>query len=466
VLFRIEEQLKSPVTIVICMKKINLAAYKQEAKTMIELGYPIVISQLGIIAMGVADTIQVGQIEGKSAVSVSASGFVNSLVFTVAIIPIITLNIIAPMISKAQAEENESDIRLLFQSGMRISWYLGSITVLLCLIMGFFFNKLGQEPEVVSLAFYYNILMSVSMIPLLLFTSLRQLSDGLGKTKMAMVITISAVFLNVVLNYLLINGIGFFPRLELIGSGIATSVSRIYMAVALWILIHRDADFKPYTIKAKDNFDQLIKKIIKIGVPAGLQGFFEVGVFSAAVVIIGWFGKYQQAAHMIAINMCSVTYMMVTGIASAGGIRVGHFWGLKDRKQMVVAGNTALGISGSFMALCATVFFIFPQFLIGLYTSEAQVVPVATVLLLLGGIFQLSDGLQATALGILRGISDVNFPTLITLFAYWVVGLPIGYLLGNYYDLKAAGIWMGLTAGLTASAILLCWRFFKMVRKV
>jgi multidrug resistance protein, MATE family len=376
------------------------------------------------------------------------------------------LGIIAPMISKAKAEENELEIRLLFQSGMRISWFLGGITVILCLIMGFFFDKLGQEPEVVSIAFYYNILMSVSMIPLLLFVALRQLSDGLGRTKMAMVITISAVFLNILLNWLLINGIWIFPKLELIGSGIATSTSRIYMAVALWFMIHNELLFKTYTLKAKDDFQGLIKRILRIGLPSGLQGFFEVGVFSAAVVIIGWYGKYQQAAHMIAINMCSVTYMMVTGIAASGGIRVGHFWGLKDKKQMMVAGNTALLMGGGFMAVCATVFFIFPQFLIHLYTSDAQVVPVATVLLLLGGIFQLSDGLQATALGILRGISDVNFPTLITLFAYWIVGLPIGYFLGNYYDLKAAGIWMGLTAGLTASAILLCWRFFRMVRNM
>lgn len=448
------------------MKKINLTAYKQEAKTMLQLGYPIVISQLGIVAMGVADTIQVGQIEGKSALSVSASGLVNSLVFTVAIVPLITLGIVAPMISKAKAEQDDAKIRLLFQSGMRISWFLGGITVLLCLIMSFFFDKLGQASEVVSLAFYYNILMSVSMIPLLLFVALRQLSDGLGRTKMAMVITISAVFLNILLNYFLINGIGFFPRLELIGSGIATSVSRVYMAVALWFLIHNEAEFKTYTIKAKDDFSQSIKKILSIGIPSGLQGFFEVGVFSAAVVIIGWYGKYQQAAHTIAISMCSVTYMMVTGIASAGGIRVGHFWGLKDRKQMMIAGNTALSISGSFMAVCAAVFFIFPQFLIGLYTKDAEVVPCATVLLLLGGIFQLSDGLQATALGILRGISDVNFPTFVTLFAYWIVGLPIGYLLGNYFDLQAAGIWIGLTLGLTASAILLCWRFFKMIKKV
>jgi multidrug resistance protein, MATE family len=448
------------------MKKIDIKAYKQEVRTMLELGYPIIISQLGIIAMGVADTIQVGQIEGKSAVSVSASGFVNTLVFTVAIIPLITLGIIAPMISKAKAEDNETEIRQLFKAGKRVSWYLGAATVVICLIVGFFFDKLGQASEVTSIAFGYNILMSVSMIPLLYFVANRQLSDGLGRTKIAMVITISAVFLNVLLNWLLINGVGIFPRLELIGSGIATSISRLYMAGALWYLIHKEALFKPYTRPTKDDFQHLIKKILSIGLPSGLQGFFEVGVFSAAVVIIGWYGKYQQAAHMIAINMCSVSYMMVTGIASAGGIRVGHFWGLKDKRQMMVAGKTALCLGGGFMAVSALIFFVFPQFLIGLYTKDVEVVPVASVLLLLGGIFQISDGLQATALGILRGISDVNFPTLITLFSYWVVGLPIGYFLGNYYDMKAAGVWMGLTAGLTASAVLLCWRFFQRVKKI
>ena len=210
----------------------------------------------------------------------------------------------------------------------------------------------------------------------------------------------------------------------------------------------------------------MIFKIFKIGLPSGLQGFFEVAVFAAAVVVIGWYGKYQQASHQIAINMCSVTYMMITGLASAGGIRVGHYWGLHDRKQILVAGNTALGISAIFMFFCAGIFFVFHDFLINLYTSDANVVPIATTLLIIGGFFQISDGLQATALGILRGIAEVNIPTAITLFAYWVVGLPTGYLLAQYYHLNAAGVWLGLTAGLTVSAVLLCWRFYAMVKKI
>lgn len=448
------------------MKNVDLKSYKKEAIEMIRLGLPIVVSQLGIVAMGVADTIQVGNIEGKSAVSVAASGLSNSLIFTVAIIGLLALGVVAPMISKAEAEKNTEEITLLLKATKRVALYLGFFTFFLCFTLGFFLDILGQDVEVVAVAEPYNRVIALSILPMLIFVGLRQLSDGLGKTQLAMAVTISALLLNILLNWILINGIGFFPRLELLGAGIATLISRIYMAGALWWIIRRDLIFKPYLSPSTGDLQHLIKKILKIGLPSGMQGFFEVAVFAGAVVIIGWYGKYEQAAHQIAINMCSVTYMMVTGIAAAGGIRVGHFWGLHDRRQILISGNAALLMGGSFMAICALIFFIFNQFLIGLYTADANVVPVATTLLLIGGIFQLSDGLQATALGILRGIADVNVPTGITLFAYWVVGLPIGYFLGQYYGLTAAGVWIGLTAGLTVSAILLCWRFYGMVRRM
>ena len=448
------------------MKNIDIKAYKKEALVMFQLGLPIVVSQLGIVAMGVADTIQVGSIEGKSAVSVAASGLSNSLIFTIAIIGLLALGVVAPMISKAEAEKNTEEINLLLKATKRVSLYLGFFTFFLCFTLGFFLDRLGQDAEVVAIAEPYNRVIALSILPMLIFVGLRQLSDGLGKTQMAMAVTLSALLLNILLNWLLINGIGFLPRLELLGAGVATLLSRIYMALALWWIIRRDPIFKPYLSPTTGDFQHLIKKILKIGLPSGMQGFFEVAVFAGAVVIIGWYGKYEQAAHQIAINMCSVTYMMVTGIAAAGGIRVGHFWGLHDRHQILISGNAALLIGGGFMALCAMIFFIFNQFLIGLYTTDTNVVPVATTLLLIGGVFQLSDGLQATALGILRGIADVNVPTGITLFAYWVVGLPIGYFLGQYYGLTAAGVWIGLTAGLTVSALLLCWRFYGMVRRM
>ena len=444
----------------------NLQTLKKEAIEMLQLGLPIIIGQLGMVAMGVADTIQVGQLVGKSAVSVAASGLSNSLFFTIAVVGLLALGVVAPMISKAKAEGNELEIRLLFRAAIRVALYLGLVIGISCFSLGFFFEILGQDTDVVALAKPYNMVISLSVIPMFLFNAFRQLSDGLGKTRLAMVVTVTALLLNILLNWVLINGIWFFPRLELLGAGIATLLSRIYMMMALWFSIKKESYFTDYLIPVKENFNRLVKQILKIGLPSGMQGFFEVAIFAGAVVIIGWYGKYQQAAHQIAINMCSVTYMMVTGVAAAGGIRVGHFWGLKDRQMIILSGSTALIIGASFMALCAAIFFIFNNYLVQLYTTDGQVVPVAITLLIIGGFFQLSDGIQATALGILRGIADVNVPTGITLFAYWVVGLPIGLILGQWYGLKAAGVWIGLTAGLTASALLLCWRFYAMVKRI
>jgi multidrug resistance protein, MATE family len=443
-----------------------LKKYQTEASEMFRLSLPIIISQLGIVGMGVADTIQVGQIEGKSAISVAASGLSNSLFFTFAVVGLLALGVVAPMISKAEAEENRSEINHLFHAALRVALILGVITLVLCLILSFFLSSLGQDAEVIALARPFSWIITLSVIPLFLFAALRQLSDGLGKTQLAMYVTLSALLLNIGLNHLLIHGIGFFPQMGVLGAAVATFFSRIFMASALWFLIQKEALFKPYLTKTKANIDNLVQKIIKIGVSAGMQGFFEVAVFAGAVVIIGWYGKYQQAAHQIAISLCSIPYMMVTGVSAAGGIRVGHFWGLKDRKMIVLSGTTALLIAGGFMALCATIFFTFYNPLIALYTADVTVVPTAISLLIIGGFFQMSDGLQVTALGILRGISDVNIPTGITLFAYWVVGLPIGLLLAQYYKLEAAGVWIGLTAGLTTSAVLLCWRFYSMVKKM
>ena len=443
-----------------------LENYKTEAKTMLHIGTPIVIGQLGLIAMGVADTIQVGMIPQKGAVSVAAAGVVNSLFFTIAVVGLIAIGVVAPMISKAQAENNALQIKTLYQSVLRVALILGTAVCLLTSGMTFFLDALKQDPEVVALAKPFSYLISLSAIPMFLFIAIRQLSDGFEKTRLAMVVTVTALFLNVSINAIVINGWWIFPPMGLRGAGCATLIARIYMMSAMWFFVQRDVQFAPFLKKTKEVKANLVSHILKIGLPAGMQGFFEVAVFAAAVIIIGWYGKYQQAAHLIAINMCSVTYMMVTGIATAGGIRVGHFFGLKDREGMRVAGKTALSISGSFMFLCAALFIVFPKWFVGLYTDDVNVVPFAIQLLIIGGFFQISDGLQTTALGLLRGVSDVNVPTFITLFAYWVVGLPIGYLLGNYYGLQANGVWIGLTAGLTASAALLNWRFYRLVRRM
>ncbi|MEY4935392.1 MAG: hypothetical protein RIS64_1751 [Bacteroidota bacterium] len=438
--------------------KIN--QYKQEIRALFQLGLPIIVSQLGTVAMGVADTIQVGQIPNKSADAVAAAGLSNVLVFTIAIIGILALSVIAPMISKAIAEDKPNEVRDLYQASMRVAWLMAPISAMICIGMAFCLPFLKQDADVVALAIPFTGVISISILPLFLFSAMRQLTDGCGDTRMAMLVTLTALGLNIFLNWVLI------PHFGLVGSGFATLISRSFMALGLWLFIRQKLDYKSFIDKSKNNLKPYITRILTTGLPSGMQGFFEVAVFGAAVLLIGAYGKYQQAAHQIALNMCSVSYMMVTGVAVAGSIRVGHFWGLKDKEAMRCAGTAALILSTCVMSCSAILFFMMPKQLVHLYTDDVKVVSIAVELLIIGSFFQLSDGFQATSMGILRGIADVNQPTILSIFAYWVVGLPLGWVFAEQFGMESRGVWLGLTASLTLLAALLGWRFYAQLKKI
>jgi multidrug resistance protein, MATE family len=441
-------------------KNMKKTLYKQEIRELFQLGLPIVVSQLGTVAMGVADTIQVGQIPNKSADAVAAAGLSNVLVFTIAIIGILALGVIAPMISKAIAEDKPDEVGDLYQAAMRVAWLMAPISAIICIGMAFCLPFLNQDADVVALAIPFTVVISISILPLYLFSAMRQLTDGCGDTRMAMLVTLGALGLNIFLNWLLI------PHFGLLGSGFATLISRSVMAIGLWFFIQQKIDYQSFINDSKANLKPYITRILTTGLPSGMQGFFEIAVFGAAVLLIGAYGKYQQAAHQIALNMCSISYMMITGVAAAGSIRVGHFWGLKDKDAMRRAGTTALILSTCVMSCSAILFFMIPKQLVYLYTTDIKVVSIAVELLIIGSFFQLSDGFQATAMGILRGISDVNQPTILSIFAYWVVGLPVGWVLAERFGMESRGVWVGLTASLTLLAGLLCWRFYAQLKKM
>jgi MATE family multidrug resistance protein len=298
--------------------------------------------------------------------------------------------------------------------------------------------------------------------------AIKQFSDGLSHTRVSMIVTIAGLLLNVFLNWVFIFGKLGFPALGLNGAGIATLVVRIFMSVAMLAYIFRAKLFSAYIISppAGYSFFPLIKKITKLGLPGGMQLFFEVGAFSGAAVIAGWLGTIPLAAHQIAINLASITYMVAAGISSAGAIRVGQAVGIGNQAKIVRAGTVSIVLAVAFMAVACLVFLTLNYTLVRLYIQDQEVVTLAASLLIIGGFFQLSDGVQVVGLGILRGIEDVNMPTIIALFAYWVIGLPLGYVLGFTFGMNIQGIWLGLLTGLTVSAILLTIRFYKLSYRV
>lgn len=470
-------------------------------KQTIVLASPIVVGQLGVMLMGLADTIQVGQMKTGAAESLGASGMAGSIFFTIAIVGLICLQIVAPMISTAEAEGDYAGVGRLLRANIRVAFFLSIITIGLIAVAGYFYDVFKQTEVNRALTLPYLALIAISVLPIFLFSAFKSFTDGLQKTSVAMYITLGALLFNIVFNHIFINGLGPIPAMGLFGAGIATLLARILMVASLAWYIFKQGRFERYLSGAslddasaqKPIFDdgssfigepslidkstsdldyvskspwELEKKILTIGVPSGMQGFFEIATFGMAVVMMGWISVSAQAAHIVAINMASLTYMMATGIAAAGGILVGTDIGERNRGGIFTSGNAALLLSIVFMGFCALVFYFGRGILVRAYTEEQAVIDIAVTLVVWGAIFQLFDGIQAVSLGLLRGLQDVNIPTAITIFSYWGIGIPMSYYVGISLGIGAVGIWMGLTASLVCSSILLSWRFYARAKTV
>ena len=444
-----------------------LLTYRAEIADTLRLSIPIIIAQLGVVLMGVTDNLFVGRLLG--AVPLGSAGLANSLSFLMSGIGVGALPVVAALVSKARSQNDPATINRLFRAGLRVALLLSVILGAFSVLLAYNFDVFGQTPEVTRLARNFMLILSASLLPLLIFVAARQLCDGLRYPRVAMAITLSALLVNAGFNYVLIKGIGPFPALGLMGSALSTLISRTFMAGAMLLYVYRADRFKAYLKPELSNLSPTsdVWMILKLGVPGGLTFFFEIATFSLAVVIVGWLGEDRLAAHQIAINMASVTYMMATGISSAAAIRVSAAVGLGSQEGVLRAGIAAFMLSVSFMSIAALLFLTANDWLVTLYIRDnPAVMTIAASLVIMAGFFQLSDGVQVVALGTLRGLSDVNVPTLISLFSYWVVALPLSYVLAFPFKMDAIGVWIGLLAGLTIAAVLLAWRFFRKARRM
>ena len=320
---------------------------------------------------------------------------------------------------------------------------------------------LFRSQAIVAPAILYMQVLGLSMIPLMLFQSFRQFAEGVSFLKPAMVITLIANLVNVFVNWVFIFGNLGAPALGLTGAGIATFSSRIFMAVCLVVVVMTAPSLKRFdpSLRYRKLDFSMMKQLLGIGIPGACQYFFEVSAFTASSVIVGWMGARELAAHQIALNLGSISFMGAMGISAAGTIRVSNALGRGSAVDVRAAGFSAAFLCAVFMGLAGLIFVSLRNFLPGLYSLDPQVIDMAAGLLIVVAFFQLSDGTQAVGVGILRGITDMRIPTLLTLAAYWVIGLPAGYILAFNFDLGIMGIWYGLLIGLSASALLMMLRF-------
>lgn len=437
---------------------------REHFKTTFHLAYPVMLSQLGQVSVGVADSMMVGRL---GALPLAAASLGNSIFFVIMMFGIGVSMGITPLVSVADGKSKPKRIARLFSHGLWINLATGLVLTLIVLGLSQGLHFLNQPGEVVALAVPYLLIITASLIPLMVFQTFKQLAEGLSQTRQAMYITIFSNLVNVFLNWVLIWGKFGFPELGLNGAGWATLISRMVMMVLMGGYILYSQRYKIYHLRLrypKASFP-MVSRILKIGIPTGFQFIFEVSAFSTAAIMMGWIGVNALAGHQIALNLASISYMMATGLSTAGMIRVSNQIGKGNLKGMREAGMVVFGMVIAFMLICAVLFFAFRFFLPTLYIDDPEVIALSASLLIIAGFFQLSDGVQVVGLGVLRGLEDVKVPTLVTLMAYWVLGLPLGYLLAFEFGWAEKGVWIGLLTGLTITAVLLFYRFHQLSKR-
>lgn len=441
--------------------------YKPHYRESLKLAIPVVISQLGHMLTQASDSIIIGHFSGTAAlagVSLATSIFVIAMVIGLGISYAIT-----PLIAQQNGGGNYVECGRLLSNSLFLNIISGIVLCLgICFGFDLLLDHLDQSPDVVVQAKPFLTLLGISLIPMLIFNTFKQFAEGLGFTKQAMFISIWGNVLNICLGVIFVKGMFGIKPMGIRGVGYSTLIDRSTMAVIMGFYVVRSANFQKYiadfTIRSINRIRSF--QLLKIGLPVGLQYTFEVSAFGGAAILIGTISPAAQAAHQIAINLAAMTYMMASGISAAAAIKAGNNFGAKNYQGLRSSAISSYHIVIVFMTITALIFITCNQWLPWIYTSDKQVIAIAAQLLILAGIFQLFDGTQVIGLGILRGMGDVNVPTYITFLVYWVLGLPVGYLLGIHYHMGVNGVWYGLVLGLMAASLLLFVRFQMISKKL
>lgn len=452
----------------------NLSQYTKEFSYNLRLAYPIILGMLGHTIVGIVDVIMVGKLGPTELAAVSLG---NSFIFIAMSLGIGFSTAITPLAAEADGKNDIVEGRSVFHHGLFLCAILG---VTLFLIIFFFkplISFMGQPDIVVEMAKPYLDIVAFSLVPLIIFQGYKQFADGKSETKYSMWATIIGNVIHVVINYFLIYGIWFFPKMGIVGAAIGTIVSRIVMVIYIHYIMALKPKFHPYfaNFSIKEIKAKMLRKIIDLGFPSAMQMFFEVGLFTGAIWLSGLLGTTSQAANQIALSLASLTFMFAMGLSVAVMIRVGNQKGRMDFIKLQVVARSIFLLAILVEIVFALIFIVFYKYLPQVFVDvndvnhlveTQEVIYIASQLLFVAAFFQISDGIQVVVLGALRGLQDVKIPMYITFVAYWIIGFPISIYLGLYTELKAIGIWIGLLAGLTAAAIFLYIRFARLTKKL
>lgn len=426
------------------------------------------ITQVGQVSVQLFDNIMVGKLLGADALA--SVSLANGVFFSVFVLALGFSLAIPPLVSEAHSQNDHTTINRVFRHGFVVNMLIGIALVILMLLAMPLLYHLNQPEKILPDTESYLRITIISIIPFMAFQTMREVSEGLSFTIGVTKATIIANVINIVLNYIFIKGIGM-DSLGVDGSAYASFIARVFMVIFLFFVMRKHPTTKRYmddfSLKTKLFQKKMFNTLIKLGLPTALQMFFEITAFAGAAFICGLISANDIASHQIALSMASFTFNLSIGFSVASTIMIGRRLGEKDFVGLKQVGINNLKIVFIFMAICGLLLILGRNILPTFFTQKEDiaVIMLASKLLIIAALFQLSDGVQVVALGILRGIQDVKMPSLITFVAYWIITMPLGYYLCVTLEMGAWGMWIALGLGLTISAFFLVSRFFKLSQR-
>lgn len=439
--------------------------YKSHIRENLKLAVPVMLSNLGHVMMGFTDNIMVGHV---NSISLAAAGLALVVFNVLLLFGIGVSYAITPLVAEALGGKDDKRIIQTVKHGLVINVVNALLLATLIFFGKHLLYKIDQPADVVALSIPFLSIITWSLIPVLIFQTFKQFAEGLSYTRVALLVMIGANIVNVALNYVLVYGHLGFPAMGLIGSGWATFFSRIFMAVAIIAYVFHHKIFRAYRyIFTLGNYSKKVfAKMLNLGIPSGAQFIFEVAAFDFSLVMMGWLGARVLAAHMIAINLATISYMTTAGLAAAATVRVGYYLGSNDFFNLRRAAYSLLVMAMAVMCLWAAFFIgakdLFPH----IYVDDPSVISIAASLLVIAGLFQLADGTQVVCASALRGLQDVKVPSLFIFISYWIIGLPLGYYLAFSLGLGGEGVWWGLFIGLMLTAVALFIRLQRLINNL
>ena len=434
-----------------------------EVRPTVALAVPIIVGQVSQMLMGITDSVMIGQ---TGTVPLAASSFGGNVFGVFYVVGIGLMIPVAIFVARARGAQRPEECGEYLRHGLALALGFGILETAVMAALGAQLHWFRQPPEVLAVVNPFFWLIGASITPVLVYLALRQFAEALGRPWVPMFIMLAGVGLNVLLNWVFIWGHLGAPALGLAGAGLSTLISR---TLGVWVLfewLRRDPATRvawPRSWWAPLSGARL-KEMLKLGLPTSGILFFESGAFTAAAIMMGWLGAAPLAAHQIALSCAGTTFMVSLGLSMAAGMRVSAAVGAGETPRLRPIGYSALALGVVISVFFMIIYFATGRMVAGWFVDDAAVVNLAARLLVVAALFQVADGAQVIGAALLRGLTDVKLPAVITFVAYWLVAIPGGYLFGVHGKFGAVGIWMALAAGLGVAAVFLAWRFARLTR--